>query len=210
MTYPRGIFRDHSGQTPTIERWQFRYELETAPAEEPVTLAEAKLFARIDVDDDDALVTALIPAARKTVEEQTGRALVTQTWDAWLDCVPASDKFRLSYRPIQSVTHIKSFDDDDTEEEIGATDILFDGTNAEVAIKTTANSITSTRNFNAFNIQYVAGYGDADAVPDWAKLAIKQIVAHWYEHRESDQEESVKKVPFATQLILDQYKVVAV
>ena len=206
--FPRGLFGTNQGDP--VERWQFRYELNTAPTEEPVTLAEMKVFARIDIDDDDALITALITAARSEVEQQTGRSLITQTWDAWLDNVPPLSKFELSYRPIQSITHIKSINEDDSEDEILAADIILDGTNASIGIKSTANPLTSTRSFNAFNIQYVAGYGLAADVPEWAKTAIKQIVAHWYEHRESAQEEDIKTVPYAIQLILDTHKVVGV
>jgi uncharacterized phiE125 gp8 family phage protein len=50
------------------------------PGEEPVSLAEAKAFCRIDGTDEDALVSALITAARLHVESITGRALLTQTW----------------------------------------------------------------------------------------------------------------------------------
>lgn len=210
MSYPRGIFRDESASTEYVERWEFRYDLDTPPTEEPVTLAEMKLFARIDIDDDDALITALISAARVAVEEQTGRALVTQIYEAWLNTVPCRYKYRLSWRPIQSVAEIISIDEDDTEEAIDSADIYTDGQNGEVAIKSTANSITSTRSYNAFKIRYVAGYGDAADVPDWAKTAIKQIVAHWYEHRESHQEEAIKRVPYAAQLIIDQHKVVSI
>ena len=49
------------------------------PGEEPVTLAEAKAWCRIDAADEDALLSALIAAARLQVESLTGRALVTQT-----------------------------------------------------------------------------------------------------------------------------------
>src|SRR5690348_5785828 len=57
------------------------------PGEEPVSLAEAKAFARVDGSDEDALVSALIAAARLHVESLTGRALVTQTWRLVLKCV---------------------------------------------------------------------------------------------------------------------------
>ena len=49
------------------------------PGEEPVTLAEAKAWCRIDGADDDALLAALIAAARLQVESLTGRALMTQS-----------------------------------------------------------------------------------------------------------------------------------
>ena len=40
---------------------------------EPVTLEELKLFARIDHDDDDDVLTSLGVAAREFVERATGR-----------------------------------------------------------------------------------------------------------------------------------------
>ena len=57
----------------------------TAPALEPVTLAEAKRHANVVASDDDTLITALIVAARELVEQDTSRALINQTWELELD-----------------------------------------------------------------------------------------------------------------------------
>ena len=62
--------------------------LVTAPAAEPLTLAEAKLHLRVDDTADDALIGALITAARQHAEHDTRRALVTQTWKLALDASP--------------------------------------------------------------------------------------------------------------------------
>jgi uncharacterized phiE125 gp8 family phage protein len=56
----------------------------TPPAEEPLTLSEAKLYLRISHDADD---DALIRAAREMCENWTGLALVSHTYaftaDGW-------------------------------------------------------------------------------------------------------------------------------
>ncbi len=50
------------------------------PAVEPLTLAEAKLYLKLDGDDEDELVARLIAAARLLVEAASGRQLIAQTW----------------------------------------------------------------------------------------------------------------------------------
>ena len=62
--------------------------LVTPPAVEPVTVAEAKLFARITTDSEDTLVNDLIVAARKWAEDWRDQSFVTQTWDYVLDAFP--------------------------------------------------------------------------------------------------------------------------
>ena len=66
----------------------------SGPAIEPLTLADAKQFIRVEHNDDDDVITALMAGSRIHVETQTRRALITQSWrlvrDVWpeLGCVP--------------------------------------------------------------------------------------------------------------------------
>lgn len=62
--------------------------LVTPPAVEPVSLATAKNFLRVDFTEDDALITALITAAREWAEGYTHRAFFSQTWTRSLDNFP--------------------------------------------------------------------------------------------------------------------------
>ncbi len=67
----------------------YAFTLLTPPAAEPVSLAEQKLWSKVDVTDDDALIAANIRAARLYVEKHLGKQLVTATWKVTLDRFPS-------------------------------------------------------------------------------------------------------------------------
>ena len=84
--------------------------IKTPPASEPVSLAEAKSFLRITDGDDDALISSLVTAIRQKAEFWTRRSFITQTWTLWLDSVPKGFNITVPLSPLQSITHIKSYD----------------------------------------------------------------------------------------------------
>lgn len=63
--------------------------LVSAPAFEPVSLAEAKAHLRVDFNDDDVMISSFIIAARQKFENDTRQSLVTQSWKLVLDQFPA-------------------------------------------------------------------------------------------------------------------------
>ena len=58
------------------------------PAAAPISLDEAKLFARVENDAEDELIETLIDAATEHVEKCTGRQLVVATYDLYRDTFP--------------------------------------------------------------------------------------------------------------------------
>ena len=69
----------------------------TPPSAEPVTLAEAKLSARLDGPEWDDLITGYIAAARQVAEQETGARFIAQTqraeftdWPGVTDTIPVS------------------------------------------------------------------------------------------------------------------------
>ena len=130
------------------------------PGEEPVSLAEAKAFARVDGSDEDALMSALVAAARLHVESLTGRALVTQTWRLVLKCVSG----RVVQLPVVPAIEL-------VEAPAGA---VLQG-----------DSVLLAAAVDEVSIDYTAGYGDAADVPVDLKQAVLTLVAYWYEHRDS-------------------------
>jgi uncharacterized phiE125 gp8 family phage protein len=157
--------------------------LTSAPQAEPVTLEEAKLFARVDGTAEDAAIDAMIRAARMEVESRTGRALVTQGWRIVRDGVPRGGIVRLAPAPVQSVTAVTVYGDNGVPVVIPAADYQVDRTSApgRIAFKTSWVS----RAVNGLEIDLTAGYGAPAAVPAPLKHAILMLVAYWYEQREA-------------------------
>lgn len=157
-----------------------------APASEPLDLATAKLHCRVDGNDDDALVTALIVAAREQAEHETGRALVTQTWELVHDSFP--EAFELRKSPIQSVTSIKYLDSTTgVEQTLAPADYLLDNAREPGYVvpgygKAWPDSYAVP---NAVRCQYVCGYGNASAVPQAIKQWMLLAIGTMYAQRET-------------------------
>jgi uncharacterized phiE125 gp8 family phage protein len=160
----------------------------TEPSEEPITVAEAKSHMRVDVTTEDTLIAAYISAARQVVEQRTWRTLVTTTLDYYLQGWPSGDTIVLPRPPLASVTSVTYTDSDGTAATLDSDDYHVDtvSTPGQVVLAYSASWPTGTlRTSNPIVVRYVAGYGGASSVPEWAKLAIRWLASHYYENREA-------------------------
>lgn len=186
------------------------------PAFEPVSLAEAKLHCRVSISDDDAYLQGLVAAARAWVEDYTGRALITQTLRWELDDFPDRHYLLLPKAPVQSITELRTFDEDD---EVGTVmdedDYVVDlqSEPARIVLKSGEVWPTELDVARAVRIPFVAGYEptaspDAgEAVPELLKLAIKMLVSTWYDHRETvTQLANLKEVPGGIDALLSDFR----
>jgi len=176
-----------------------------APAAEPVTLTEAKSHLRVDISDDDTLIEGLITAARDMIEKMARRALITQTWRYSLDGWPGGDEIRLPRPPLQSVASIVYKESDGTSNSWDTAAYIVDSDSEPGRVVLAyGESWPSVTLYPAAPIQitFVAGYGDADDVPETWKQAIKLLVAHWYENREAIQMEKMGEIPFAVESLV--------
>jgi len=164
--------------------YRFNYKLLTAPAEEPVSLADMKLFIKDVPTQDEPLLTKLIVSSRQLVEEYLNRLLIAQTWLATNDFSPP-EVFGLKGGFIQSVDNIKVFAQDGSDETVDSTKYFVDQQGARIAIQTGSFWPIPRQVLNGFQVQYVAGLAaDASEVPEIIVTAIKQLVVHQYEYRE--------------------------
>lgn len=167
-----------------------------APASEPLDLATAKLHCRVDGNDDDTLITALIVAAREQAEHETGRALVTQTWELVHDAFPSA--FVLRKAPIQSVTSIKYLDGTTgVEQTLDPADYLLDNA-SEPGYVVPGYGKAWPASFavpNAVRCRYVCGYGNAAAVPQAIKQWMLLAVGTMYAQRETAIAGQIASIP---------------
>lgn len=162
-----------------------RLELLTAPATEPVTLAEVKTRLRIDDATDDAGVNRLIAAATGNAQSITGRAFVTQQWALILDAFPCGS-ISLPLPPLQSVEEISYIDADGTTQVLAAGDYLVDKNGMIGMVHRAYNKQWPTTRTQpmAVRIEFTAGYGSADKVPADLVSAMLLLIAHWDQNRE--------------------------
>ena len=158
----------------------------TPPAVEPVSLADLHEHARIDTTDEDPLYLDLIIAARKYTERVLQRALVTQTWELYLN--EFSTTTRLPYSPLQSITSVKYVDIDGDTQTVDSS-IYVAGTYiepGELRLGYDQYWPTDVRDFHdVVIVRYVAGYGDGgEDVPEPLRRAICVLATTLGEYRE--------------------------
>ena len=152
------------------------------PSGEPISLAEAKAFLKIEDEAEDGLVEALITAARLHCEMVTGTALMTQSWRLLLDTVPADGMVTLPVTPFQALSAITVFDEDGDPHELTTAGVL-DGPERLVVPRSLFEG-QAPRARQGIEIDYVAGFGDEpEDVPAGLRQALMVLIGHWYENR---------------------------
>ena len=160
------------------------YSLVSAPAAEPVTLAEAALQVRQDSADDNAILTLLIGATREAFEAEHNIYFVTQTVDAHYPGFPGLDFIRIPRGPMQSITSIKYTTSDDTEYTLAAANYDVDARRGRIVLKDGKQwPVATLRPMDAVVVRCVMGFGGAAAVPQRAKHALLMTLDHLYNHR---------------------------
>ena len=158
------------------------------PADEPVDVDELKEYLHIDCDSEDALLSRLISAARKTAEEYQHKAFMTQTlevatgWEKETE-LPRSEFFK-------ELTSLK----DSKGNAVTGYTIKPDLNYKLVFEKAGTGQLVAT---------YITGVDDAKQVDEMVRLAIMQLACHWYENRLPVTDgRTVAEMPFSVRCLL--------
>lgn len=190
--------------------------VKTAPSAEPLTLAEAKAHLRLDVSDEDSLVTALIQGAREWTENYCRRSWVRRTLELRLDCFPALIK--LPRGPVSSLVGITYTDQNGQEATVAPATYQADLYSTPPRIMTVLGAVWPVPKVGAINavvVEYVAGYAPGDTsptdhaanVPAAVKAAMKLLIGGWYQNREHIVTAPPSEVPFAVRSLLAPFEI---
>lgn len=146
-----------------------------APASEPLTLADTKLFLRVDSNSEDTLITDMIIAARMEAEQFLRRALITQTWklafDEYLD-----QQVQLPVTPVIAITSINAFDRAGVSQLIDSDVYYLSATKDVLTIDTIIFS-------HRVEVLFSAGYGADSDVPAPIRQGMLHHIAGMYDVR---------------------------
>lgn len=161
----------------------------TPPASEPVSLAEAKLFLRVDHTAEDSLIAALIGAARQAVEAGCGRALIArrvrESLDIWRRDV--SNGAVLGLGPVTDVVAVRLLADNGSQSVIDPERYRLEGHRDRPRLVFPSGFPATLRSVGGIEIEYDAGYAeDAADLPIALRVATMQIVAALYELRQGE------------------------
>lgn len=153
------------------------------PAGQPITLADAKTFMRIESSDEDDLIGDLIAAAIDHIEAETGLALLTQGWRLCRDAWPADRIVRLHRTPVQQIDSVTVYDADGVASDLDVSGAVLDAHARPARFHIDAVA-TPGQAINGIEIDFTAGFGDTAAeVPEALRRALLVHVAHMYEFR---------------------------
>lgn len=154
-----------------------------APAVEPLSLDEAKAFLRVEHNDDDALISALIAASRIHVETETRRALITQSWRIVFDDWPECGRLPVRPAPLRALTAARVYDVQGSAHVIDLQAFVLELGASELAFMPWV-LMQPTRIAAGVELDVMVGYSDtALNVPEPLRQAMRLLIAHWYENR---------------------------
>ncbi|MEP9368060.1 phage head-tail connector protein [Xanthobacter sp. VNH20] len=176
------------------------------PSAEPLALAEAKAFLRIDSDAEDAVVAALIAAARQWVESETRHILLHQTWRLTRDAWPPSGLIAVPLAPVRAVLAARMVAEDGTTQDLPLDLFTLAGARLPplIAVDLT-RAPAPTRRLGGIVLELQMGHGAApEEVPADLLQGVRQLVAFLHAHRDEPGDQS--RMPDSILALLRPYR----
>ncbi|WP_018147592.1 head-tail connector protein [Henriciella marina] len=152
----------------------------TPPDGEAVSLSSAKSYLRLGHDGEDDLVASLIAGAVAAVEEAAGFCLLSrtlrETFLAWPQGLLRTSQLKLGGRPVTSLVDVGLVDAEGVSTDISG---RFGLEGDRICLRP-GSWLPRIPPGGRVEIDFIAGFGAADDVPDDLKLAILIMIEAAY------------------------------
>lgn len=163
----------------------YRIKLVAAPTQEPVTLQEAKDWARISDDSLDGIITGLIKSGREEAEKYIQWVLMEQIWELSFDTLP-SMPIEVPRIPLQVLDAVKIIDTNGAELAMDINDFVVSSRSGKVYFRKDKTwPAVTLQKYDSVIFTYKAGYTAPQKIPEAIKSAIKLYVSHRIDNPES-------------------------
>lgn len=183
----------------------------TPPSGAILTLAAAKLHLRVDHTDDDTLIQECIDGAIAHIDGYSGRLgrpLLSQVWSQSYANFSANP-WRLRFADFISITSITYFDAANATQTLSSTiySVLTDEIGPYINLVSGNSYPNVFSRDDAVTVTWVCGYVN---IPADIKVALKMMVAHWYDNRGVIvTEKRLENIPMSVDALLTKYSRVA-
>ena len=195
------------------------------------SLDNAKLYLRVDHDDEDSLIKALRNAATSACEDYCKRSFLKQKFQIVLDKFPENTNkytegvyhtsveeavsglnrfIKIPRGNVISISEVRTIASDNTSTVFSSVNYYLDnsGTYPRLILNDGAVWPTDLRDYAAVEVDFFSGYSDdKDDVPENIISAVKMVMAHFYEKRGDEDDGDKLKLPKIVKQILSPYKV---
>ena len=184
-------------------------ETVTEPAAEPLTVAELKHDASLNLEGNahDAMLGRFIATARQLFEIETdGRIVIATVFRQHLTQWPEDGVIRLQRGKVTAVASVTYYDAEDELQTLNEADYSLDLTGIPGLVLVENMPALSGSKLRPITVQFTAGWADAASVPADVKQAVFNLAAHLVINRESHSETDLKAVPMGFARLCDRYR----
>lgn len=155
----------------------------SAPAVEPLALADVKAHLRLADATEDDYILGLVKVARDHLERAAGLVPVTRRYRLHLDQIPGDGVIQILKGPVQSIDRIQAFDAAGLPQDVPASKFPFERDGVPARLYTPPGLLAGLA-VNGLDVDFTAGFGlAATDVPDSMRRALMLHVAQMFEYR---------------------------
>lgn len=170
------------------------------------TLAQAKVHLRVDFDDDDTYISAILSAVTSYIEDYCGVKFGSSVkHEAYWDYAYGLVNVHWNGASIQTSSGkepVLAKLSNGTYTNMSADDYELDYVNSPIRVHMKGAGSLS----DELNLYRLTFYTQTQDVPDYVYQAALMVIGHYYENRQDVGKERIFEVPMNSRYLLDRYR----